>query len=96
MLTAERAGVFGVLGDFNLLDLLTGRATVAGSVLADYSDLLGVLGLHFQMDGLVSYGSCLPFSRPYFTNRPRSNFLLCLQLLHLIYEVDVNRAKTPS
>lgn len=63
MLTAEGAGVFGVLGDFNLLDLLASSATVTGTVLADDSDLLGVLGLHKRMDGLVSCGFSLPFSR---------------------------------
>ena len=40
ILTAEGAGVAGVLGDFHLLDLLTQRGTIAGSVLAGDSNLL--------------------------------------------------------
>jgi len=40
VLTAETAGVFSVLSDFDLLDLLTQRRSVASSVLADHSDLL--------------------------------------------------------
>ena len=40
-LTAEGACVLGMLRNFDLLDLLTKRRSVAGSVLADDSDLLG-------------------------------------------------------
>lgn len=40
LLTAESAGVLGVLRDFDLLDLLTQRRSVASSVLSDHSDLL--------------------------------------------------------
>ena len=36
-LAAERAGVFAVLADFDLLDLLAERSTVASTVLACYS-----------------------------------------------------------
>ena len=50
VLAAEGASVLGVLGDFNLLDLFAGSATVAGAVLADDSDLLGALGLHKGRD----------------------------------------------
>ncbi len=44
VLSAECADIFGVLGDFHLLDGLTHRGAVTGAVLADDSDLLGALG----------------------------------------------------
>jgi hypothetical protein len=50
VLTAEGASVLGVLGDFDLLDLFAGSATVTGAVLADDSDLLGTLGLQEWSD----------------------------------------------
>lgn len=37
-----------MLGNFNLLDLLTNGATVTGTVLTDDSDLFGVLGLQYN------------------------------------------------
>lgn len=43
--STEGAGVFGVLSDFNLLDLLTDRGTVTGTILSDNTDLLGAFGL---------------------------------------------------
>jgi hypothetical protein len=45
VLTAESASVLAVLGDFNLLDLLTEGRTVTGTVLSDNSGFLGTLGL---------------------------------------------------
>lgn len=52
--STEGAGIFGVLGDFDLLDLLAQRGTVAGSVLADNTDLLGALGLEMRrLDGWI-------------------------------------------
>ena len=40
VLTAEAAGVLGVLGNFDLLDLLTERSSIASSVLSDDSNFL--------------------------------------------------------
>lgn len=55
--STKGASILGVLGDFNLLDLLTQGSTVAGAVLADDADFLGALGLTVVgrsgwMDGL--------------------------------------------
>lgn len=47
LLSAERAGVAGVLCDFELLGHLTEGSTITGSVLSDDSDLLSSLG-HFD------------------------------------------------
>lgn len=44
-LAAEAACVFPVLGDFNLLDILTETGTISGSVLSANANLLGSLGL---------------------------------------------------
>lgn len=44
-LSAEGAEVFGVLADFNFLDLLPQTRTISGSVLSDNSDFLCTLGL---------------------------------------------------
>merc|ERR1712048_564110 len=44
VLTAERAGVLGVLCHLHLLDLLTQGGTIAGSVLSRNSNLLCPLG----------------------------------------------------
>lgn len=44
--SAEGASVLAVLGDFDLLDLLTDGGAVTGSVLAHDTDFLGVLGLY--------------------------------------------------
>jgi hypothetical protein len=44
-LAAESADVLGVLGDLHLLDGLTKRSTITGSILACHSDLLGAFGL---------------------------------------------------
>lgn len=44
-LAAEGAGILGVLRDFDLLDHLTQRGTITGTVLSDDSDLLSALGL---------------------------------------------------
>jgi hypothetical protein len=43
--STERASVFAVLGDFDLLDLFTEGRTVTGSVFTDYTDFLSVLSL---------------------------------------------------
>jgi hypothetical protein len=45
LLTAERAGVLGVLGHLDLLHLLTQGSTIPGAVLTDDADLLRALGL---------------------------------------------------
>lgn len=42
-LSAEGAGVLGVLGDFHLLDLFSERGTVSSTVLAGNTDLLRAL-----------------------------------------------------
>jgi hypothetical protein len=58
--STERAGVLAVLGDFNLLDLLTQGGTVAGAVLADYTNFLCVLGLGWMDErgrGVVPFGT---------------------------------------
>jgi len=47
VLAAEHASVLGVLGDLDLLDLLTQRGTIASTVLADNTDLLRSLS-HFS------------------------------------------------
>jgi hypothetical protein len=52
VLAAERARVGGVLGDLDLLDLLTQRGTVAGTVLADDPDLSGATS-HFGPEVVV-------------------------------------------
>jgi hypothetical protein len=44
VLSTEPANIFGMLGDFHLLDGLTQRGTVIGAVLAYDSNLLGVHG----------------------------------------------------
>lgn len=44
-LAARGAGVAGVLGDFHLLDGLTERGTVTGTVLSGDANLFGTLGL---------------------------------------------------
>lgn len=44
LLSAERAGVAGVLGDLELLGHLTEGSSITGSVLSDDSDLLRSLG----------------------------------------------------
>ena len=46
VLSTEGAHVFGVLGDFHLLDGLTEGGTITGSVLAHNSDFLGTFGLN--------------------------------------------------
>lgn len=43
--STERASVFAVLGDFELLDLLTEGSTVSGTVLTDNSYFLGMFSL---------------------------------------------------
>jgi hypothetical protein len=50
-LAAEAAEVLGVLANFDLLDLLTQRGTVAGAVLADDPDLLRALRLQAGRQG---------------------------------------------
>lgn len=45
VLTAELAGVLSVLGNFDLLDLLTDGRTVASSVLSNDTDLLSSASL---------------------------------------------------
>jgi hypothetical protein len=45
ILSAECAGIFAVLGDFNLLHHLTEGSTITGSILSGDSNLLGTLGL---------------------------------------------------
>lgn len=44
-LAAERAGIFAVLRDFHLLDHLTQRGTITGTIFTNDSNLLGALGL---------------------------------------------------
>jgi len=44
-LAAKAASILGMLRNFNLLNLLTDGGTIAGSVLADNTDFLCVLGL---------------------------------------------------
>lgn len=44
-LSTERASILGVLGDFNLLDLLTQRGTIASTVFTRNAYFLGTLGL---------------------------------------------------
>lgn len=50
-LSAERAGVFGVLRDFDLLDHLTQGGSISGAVLSNDSDLLCTLGLRREGGG---------------------------------------------
>lgn len=57
VLAAEGADVAGVLGDFHLLDLLTERGTITGSVLAGDADLLGALGHFVGMCVVLLYAS---------------------------------------
>lgn len=45
-----------MLGDFNLLDLLTQGSTVTGSVLADNADFLGALGLRRKVGWMDQRG----------------------------------------
>ena len=45
ILSAESAGVLGVLRDFHLLDGFTEGSAVTGAVLADNTNLLSTLGL---------------------------------------------------
>jgi len=64
VLSAELAHVAGVLCDLHLLDLLTERGTVTGTVLSGNSDLLCALGHFGGCDGVtevveVSMLSCL-------------------------------------
>jgi len=51
-LSAECANVFGVLGDFHLLNLFTKRSTISGTVFTGNTDLLSTLG-HFRGIGLT-------------------------------------------
>lgn len=44
-LATERAGVFGVLGDFNFLHHLPQRCTITGAIFTNDPHLLGALGL---------------------------------------------------
>lgn len=44
-LSAEGAGVLGVLRDFDLLDHLPQRGTISGTIFTNDSDLLRTLGL---------------------------------------------------
>ena len=51
VLSAEHAGVRGMLRDLHLLHLLTQGGTITGSVLSDNADLLRSLGLEGNKRG---------------------------------------------
>lgn len=64
-LAARGASVAGVLGDFHLLDGLTERSTVTGTVLSGNANLFGTLGLNVSLcfpSSLASSGS-VPMAR---------------------------------
>lgn len=67
--TAERAGVFAVLGDFDLLDLFAEGGTVTSSVLSHNSNLLSMFGLRKErtgrMDGWMHEGTLARSLGPY-------------------------------
>lgn len=66
-LSAERASVLAVLGDFHLLDHLTQRGTITGTIFTNDSNLLGALGLQTNTKAhLVS---------PFVTNISGSKFM---------------------
>lgn len=64
-LSTEGAGVFGVLGDFHLLDHLTEGSTITGSIFTGDSDLLRAFGLKYGNVKIISLMYPTHFSYKY-------------------------------